>query len=165
MDFKAILKGREWQISVSEERDGVFRVLVDGREMIADCRKMDSSLLSLILDGLSYEVSIEDAEDGIGVVIYGHRYPVRIEAGGASGAKVRSKSSGGPLPLFAPMPGKVVKLFVREGEEVKEGQGLVVIEAMKMENDLPSPKNGRVREILVKEGDAVEAEAVLLVVE
>jgi biotin carboxyl carrier protein len=63
------------------------------------------------------------------------------------------------------MPGKVVKVLVKVGDEVKEGQGLVVVEAMKMENELKSPKAGKVVELPAKEGTAVEINAKLVVVE
>jgi biotin carboxyl carrier protein len=63
------------------------------------------------------------------------------------------------------MPGKVVKLLVKPGDEVKARQGLVVVEAMKMENELRSPKDGRVAEVLVAEGASVEAGRLLVVVE
>jgi biotin carboxyl carrier protein len=63
------------------------------------------------------------------------------------------------------MPGKVVKVLVKLGDEVKEGQGLVVVEAMKMENELKSPKAGKVVELLAKEGSTVENNAKLVVVE
>ena len=63
------------------------------------------------------------------------------------------------------MPGKIVKLLISEGEEVEQGQGLVVVEAMKMENEIKSPKAGLVKKVGVKEGEAVEAGALLIVVE
>jgi len=71
----------------------------------------------------------------------------------------------GPQTIVAPMPGKVVKVLVKVGDEVKEGQGLVVVEAMKMENELASPKDGVVKEIHAKENASVESGAKLLVVE
>ncbi|RLF81410.1 pyruvate carboxylase, partial [Thermococci archaeon] len=58
--------------------------------------------------------------------------------------------------VSAPMPGKILRILVREGDQVKVGQGLLVLEAMKMENEIPSPKDGVVRRILVKEGDTVD---------
>jgi biotin carboxyl carrier protein len=71
----------------------------------------------------------------------------------------------GTQQVLAPMPGKVVKVLVKPGDEVKARQGLVVVEAMKMENELRSPKDGRVAEVLVTEGASVEAGRLLVVVE
>ena len=72
---------------------------------------------------------------------------------------------GGVVSIDSPMPGKVIKLLKKEGDEVKEGEGVVVVEAMKMENELRTPKAGKVRDIKVKEGDAVEAGAKLATIE
>nr|WP_306414357.1 biotin/lipoyl-containing protein [Corallococcus exiguus] len=80
-------------------------------------------------------------------------------------AAAGSFSVEGRQVILAPMPGKVVKVLVAVGEEVKEGQGLVVVEAMKMENELKSPKAGKVTEVFAKEGTAVENNAKLVVVE
>jgi biotin carboxyl carrier protein len=74
-------------------------------------------------------------------------------------------SAEGKQLIVAPMPGKVVKVLVKVGDEVKQGQGLVVVEAMKMENELKSPKDGKVVELFAKEGTAVENNAKLVVVE
>jgi biotin carboxyl carrier protein len=71
----------------------------------------------------------------------------------------------GTQQVLAPMPGKVVKILVKAGDEVKARQGLVVIEAMKMENELRSPKDGRVSDLLVTEGASVEAGRLLVFVE
>jgi biotin carboxyl carrier protein len=84
---------------------------------------------------------------------------VRLRAG-LSGFSVSGK-----VVVTAPMPGKVVRILVTPGTEVTEGQGLVVVEAMKMENELRSPKAGKVLEVFAKEGSTVEANAKLLSVE
>ena len=73
--------------------------------------------------------------------------------------------SEGPVEVRAVMPGKIAALLAKEGQEVKTGQGVLVVEAMKMENELPSPKDGRVGRIRVRAGETVETGAVLFVVE
>ena len=75
------------------------------------------------------------------------------------------KGSAGKAMLTSPMPGKVVKLLVGEGQEVEAGQGVIVVEAMKMENELKSAVAGKVKEIFVEEGQVVESGAKLLLVE
>ena len=79
------------------------------------------------------------------------------DAGGSKGT--------GPQRVLAPMPGKVVRVLVKAGDEVTARQGLVVVEAMKMENELRSARQGRVRDVLVVEGQSVEAGTALIVVE
>jgi biotin carboxyl carrier protein len=71
----------------------------------------------------------------------------------------------GPLAVRSPMPGKIVKVLVRPGDEVKAGQGVVVVEAMKMENELRAPRDGRVKEVSAREGHAVESGETLATLE
>jgi biotin carboxyl carrier protein len=93
----------------------------------------------------------------------------RVDVADERRLRLRAGSAGfsveGKQVINAPMPGKVVKVLVKQGDEVKEGQGLVVVEAMKMENELKSPKAGKVVELLAKEGTTVENNAKLVVVE
>jgi len=86
-------------------------------------------------------------------------------AEGAKGTALPPKKAGGPARITAPMPGKLVRVLVEPGQDVAAGEGLVVVEAMKMENELRAPKAGRVKDVPVKEGQAVEAGALLVVVE
>ncbi len=114
---------------------------------------------SLILDGRQYEVTVRDRGPG--------QYAVRSAAGEATVevmdplTHLAMKSLGGSRAtgahqVTAYMPGRVVKLLVQEGEVVKAGQGLIVLEAMKMENEIPAESPGVVQKILVKEGQPVE---------
>ncbi|MGB7601077.1 MAG: biotin/lipoyl-containing protein, partial [Candidatus Sulfotelmatobacter sp.] len=79
--------------------------------------------------------------------------------------RARAADDHGPKNIVAPMPGKVVRLLVREGDEVEMGAGVAVVEAMKMQNEIKSPKKGTVQKILVTEGAAVNAGDVLAIVE
>jgi biotin carboxyl carrier protein len=92
---------------------------------------------------------------------------VRVVTGAAGrfGRGAGAAQAAGTQQVLAPMPGKVVKILVKPGDEVKARQGLVVVEAMKMENELRSPKDGRVSDVLVAEGASVEAGRLLVVVE
>ena len=102
------------------------------------------------------------------VHVDGRTIPVQIRQAGAFGRQKREGGSApdtGPQRIVSPMPGKVVRVLVKAGDEVKARQGLVVVEAMKMENELRAARNGRVREVAVTEGQSVDAGAVLMVVE
>ena len=90
--------------------------------------------------------------------------PIRFPRRGGPLASGRAEAAG-PMALSAPMPGKVVRILIAQGEAVRKGQGLVVVEAMKMQNELPSPKSGRVRAVRVAEGQAVNAGEPLVLVE
>ena len=151
--------------------EGLFRAVIDGEERLVDAREVDPSTLSLIMlnaGGACHEVELVESgvagellvrtHDGLlRTVINGRR---RRRGGAAGGAGVE-----GEQRVVAPMPGKVVRVLVAPGDEVKARQGLVVVEAMKMENEIGSPKGGRVREVAVSEGMSVETGRLLAVVE
>ena len=99
-----------------------------------------------MVDGESFQVDLVD--------------PRREAPTASDGAQ-----AAGPVAVSAPMPGKVVRILTAEGEEVSQGQGLVVVEAMKMQNELGSPKSGRIRAVRVAEGQAVNAGEPLVLVE
>jgi biotin carboxyl carrier protein len=90
---------------------------------------------------------------------------VALREAAAAGALAPRAGTGGPFRLTAPMPGRVVKVLVEAGDTVAEGQGLVVMEAMKMENELRAPRAGRVKELPARERQAVEMGALLVVLE
>jgi biotin carboxyl carrier protein len=116
--------------------------------------------------GASHEIAIEPQRQGrLLVHVDGQAVPVTVLAPG----KRRSASDGaastaGPAAIVAPMPGRIVKVLVAPGDIVTAGQGLVVVEAMKMENELRAPRGGTVAEVRVREGVPVDANAVLVVI-
>jgi biotin carboxyl carrier protein len=164
--FDAGVLGRTLRVEVRAQAGGVGRytVSLDGRRLEVDLAASGSAFLSLLLEGKSYEVGLERREGGYNVVL-GDRVVAVDLAPAARGSSVAKKPASGPLRLTAPMPGKLVRVLVAAGDVVAAGQGLVVMEAMKMENELRSPRAGRVREIPVREGQVVEAGALLVLVE
>ena len=153
-------------------RDAGFVVSIDGREHTVDVIEGDG-VWSLLLGTESHEVAFVEGPDGAMMVhVDGQAIPVSVEsarrAWGARGRGARAGETGeaaGPHRIVAPMPGKIVKVLVMPGDGVQPRQGLVVVEAMKMENELRSPKAGTVSEVRVKEGTLVEAGAILVIVE
>ncbi len=101
------------------------------------------------------------------VSVNGHSVPVQLRLGGAGrrGRDAGSAAGAGTQKVVAPMPGKIVRVLVKPGDDVNARQGLVVVEAMKMENELKAARAGRVRDVLVSEGRSVDAGAVLVIVE
>ena len=164
--------------SVGIVRKGsLLHVEIDGRTHIVDASRVNDSAISMLvqLDGAAAPTRSVDAafatrpaSDEYDVHLEGLTIPVQIRPAGSFG---RPKKDGpgahasGPQRVIAPMPGKVVRVLVKAGDEVKARQGLVVVEAMKMENELRAARDGRVREVSVREGQSVDAGAVLLVVE
>jgi biotin carboxyl carrier protein len=153
--------GRRYAVGVTR-RDGVFLVSVDGRQCEVDVKET-GGVLSLLVGTKSYEVSVDAGTvhvDGIPVeVAIVSPRPSWARAAAASGG------TGGPQRVTAPMPGKIVKLLVKPGDRVEPRQGLVVVEAMKMENELRARAAGTVAEVRAIEGTTVEAGAILVILE
>ena len=171
MQLQIDVNGRLRTVDI-ERKDGLYRVLIDGVERMVDAAAVDGSTFSLIClaDGRSSQevgLSPTGLPGEIAVHMPSGVASVRVLTGAASrfGRGAGAAQAAGTQQVLAPMPGKVVKILVRPGDEVKARQGLIVVEAMKMENELRSPKDGRVSEVLVAEGASVEAGRPLVIVE
>jgi biotin carboxyl carrier protein len=141
---------------------GAVDCLVDGRALSVDVCRLQAGVMSLVVEGRQYRCVL----DGDAVVIGGRRFPFVVEdPRSLRGQRGAGAGSEGPRTVKAPMPGRVVRTLVAVGDEVAEGQGIVVIEAMKMQNELKSPKAGRVVRVAAAVGDTVGAGDVLVVVE
>jgi len=148
--------------------DRGYALTVDGRRRQVDAARVGGGAWSLLIGGRSYDLgAVERAPGELTVYVNGRAVPVRV--GGRQWRRRRAEPSAdagtGPQRIAAPMPGRVVKLLVTPGDAVTARQGLVVVEAMKMENELRAARPGIVREIRVAEGASVEAHAVLVVIE
>ena len=166
MSYVGTIGEKEVKIVVLEAGVGRYRVTIDGQEHLVDACQVQSTVWSVLYGTTSYEVDVQGKDEEYEVLIAGDCYKFTLmneqrkalmRAGG--------KGSVGKAMVTSPMPGKVVKLLVAEGEEVKADQGVIVIEAMKMENELKAAVTGKVKEIFVKEGEVVESGAKLLLVE
>jgi biotin carboxyl carrier protein len=153
-------------VEVTPRQNG-YRVSVGDRVLEIDALQLQQSAVSLLVGTRSYRCDVEPAKDGKVNVLVGETvYPLEI----LDERKLRLRRAAGkftlegPQRIDAPMPGKVTRVLVKLGDEVQEGQGLVVVEAMKMENELKSPKAGKVSELHAVEGAAVESGAKLAVV-
>jgi pyruvate carboxylase subunit B len=159
--FEAQVDARTVRVEV-RQRDGRYTVALDGDAMEVDFAEAGPHFASLLIAGQSYEVGIERAALGYQVALPGASLLVRLEAARRGGGAPPQPRAGGPARLLAPMPGKIVRVLAAVGEQVTAGQGLVVMEAMKMENELRAARAGRVGAIHVGEGQAVETGALLV---
>ncbi|HEU5361524.1 MAG TPA: biotin/lipoyl-containing protein [Candidatus Deferrimicrobiaceae bacterium] len=166
MNYIATIGDKEVKVTVEEVGVARYKVTIDGKEHLVDAHQVQDSVWSVLYGTNSFEVDVQGKEDEHEVLIEGDCYKFSlmneqrralIRAGG--------KGAAGKALITSPMPGKVVKLLVSEGEEVKADQGVIVVEAMKMENEMKSAISGKVKEIFVKEGEVVESGAKLLLVE
>jgi biotin carboxyl carrier protein len=173
MHFEIEVNGRPHAVTV-EKTGSRYRIEADGRVDVVDVARVDASTISMLVLGdreVSHEVSLVDGREPGDVEVYLRAGVVQARVSGAPGQKrwnakgTLSGATTGPQRISAPMPGKVVKVLVAPGDEVAARQGLVVIEAMKMENELRAPRAGRVKDVHVAEGDLVEAGRLLLVVD
>jgi biotin carboxyl carrier protein len=160
-------KGETVRIGLRESGEGIFEVTIDGKTVHVDAKRSGPTIYSIIEDGKQFEAMVDEkgAHD-FDVLVGGRLFHLesidertRLLAGSAAIAV------SGPQTVEAEMPGKVVKLSAAVGDEVSEGQGVVIIEAMKMENEIHSPVDGLVTEISVSEGETVEPGTPLFTVE
>ncbi len=141
-----------------------FVVEIDGETRTVNADKLEGDFYSILSEGVSYEVSVEVAGDGYIIRHGASEQQVRFTDPSRQ-AREMSGAKEGPQIVESVMPGKVVRVLVKAGDTVTEGQGLVVVEAMKMENEIVSTKDGKVTEIKVSPGQAVESGGALVVVE
>ena len=161
--YRAVVDGRAYALDVAKVGD-IWSLLVDSAEPV-----LSSPALR---PGRSYEVTIGEQAGGLAVYVNRRAVPVSIH--GLTGPRAQRRATrvdrageapSGPLNVVAPMPGRIVKVLVNEGDAVVARQGVVVVEAMKMENEVRAPRAGTVKEVRVTQGALVEARTVLIVIE
>ncbi|HSY12714.1 MAG TPA: biotin/lipoyl-containing protein [Verrucomicrobiae bacterium] len=140
---------------------------VDGQEVDVDAELTARDVLSVLVGGKAYEIKRERSLQGeLHMVIGSARYAVDVrDPRSLRTRRAIAGTEAGPQKIKAPMPGKIVRILVAEKDEVKAGQGVIVMEAMKMQNEMKSPKDGRVQKILTAEGSAVNAGDTLAIIE
>ncbi|MFN7974101.1 MAG: biotin/lipoyl-containing protein [Acidobacteriota bacterium] len=170
MKLHVEVDGRRHDLELVKDRTGAVRVLMDGTPVGADVVELGQDAYSVILDGRSFDVSIAlqaGSEPGLHmsrVVVSGVAHDVLLTHASRHG-DVGGKARTGHQRITAPMPGKVVRVLVSAGQVVAKGQGLIVVEAMKMQNELKASRDGKVGQVKVAPGDSVEAGALLATIE
>lgn len=141
-----------------EFKDGRYKVNLDDHEYAVDSSVISDNCLSLLVDGRAFTVYFAEANGKQYVSIGGEQFCIEEAQSEVSMASGGDATAVDEAPVAAsPMPGKVVKILVEEGDQVERGQGLVIVEAMKMENEIKSPVKGKVEKINFKPGDLVDA--------
>ena len=146
-----------------------LQILVNGREVEIEPDRLEAvaevepGVYSVLVDGRSFEVRAIATRDGLRLEAEGRRFAAEVLDPRSRGRRERSALGGGRQNIHAPMPGRVIRVLVREGDAVEIGQGLVVVEAMKMQNEMKALREGKVIEVRVRDGDTVGAGDTLVV--
>ncbi len=154
---------KEYRVDLEKEARG-FKISLDGNSMKVEVVESSPSHLSLIVKNKIYDIIIQDENT---ISVDGEFYCVKVED-----EKLRelTKLKGEDelaeeVTVTASMPGLIIKIEVKEGDKVKKGQGLAIIEAMKMQNEVKAPKDGIIKQILVKKGMTVNGGDALVIIE
>ncbi len=149
----------KWQVTV----DG-RTVEIDSEQLVA-VTQVEPGVYSVLLEGASYEIRLIETSRALSVEADGRRFAVEVRDPRDASRTSRASIGSGRQNVAAPMPGKVVRVLVEVGDSVDVGQGLVVVEAMKMQNEMKASRPGRVAEIRARDGETVGAGDTLLILE
>ncbi|MGO9602701.1 MAG: biotin/lipoyl-containing protein [Candidatus Binataceae bacterium] len=167
MRYVATLDGAEHEVEVEELSAETFAIRVGDHRFEADLRRVGPASVSVILDNRSFDFDL--VREGEEIVVSSRGGATRLTLVDAARHAMRSRGGrrevSGRVEIKAAMPGRVVNVLVATGDEVKVDQGVIIVEAMKMENELKSPKAGKVIEVKVVAGQTVEKGELLLVIE
>ena len=165
MVYEVMVDGKPHRLEL-ERAAGGWECRLDGHPVHIDALIPRPDVLSLLVDGRSFEIKREQTATGLHFWIGSTRFAVELRD--PRSLRSRQKAAGdekGPRNIVAPMPGRVVRVLVAENCEVEAGQGIVVVEAMKMQNEIKSPKKGVLKKISAAPGAAVNPGDVLAIVE
>ena len=164
MLYDVTIDGKNYRLDLNRA-DGRWSCRLDGQDVEVDAVLVRPDVLSLRIENLAYEVKSELVANDLHLWVGDARFAAEVRDPRSLRGRARAGDDHGPKKITAPMPGKVVRLLVREGDEVEAGAGVAVVEAMKMQNEIKSPKKGKIQKILVSEGATVNAGDVLAIVE
>jgi len=164
MTYDIAIDGKNYRLELSQV-EGRWSCRLDGREIEVDAILARPDVLSLRIGNLAYEIKCERVGGDLHLWVGSARFAVEVRDTRSLRGRGRTVDEHGPKKLTAPMPGKVVRILVNQGTEVVAGAGVMVVEAMKMQNEVKSTKKGTIQKILVSEGAAVNAGDVLAIVE
>lgn len=165
MKYEIHISGKKRIVELTRDSDR-WQISLDGQLLDADAVEIAPHTLSILLNGESHEVHITSAPDGSLKIQTGHHEFAAevVDPRAWSGRRHAHAELEGRQQVLAPMPGKVIRVLVKVGDTVEAGQGLLVVEAMKMQNEIRSPKSGTIERLLAKEGQPVNAGETLCIV-
>jgi acetyl/propionyl-CoA carboxylase alpha subunit len=164
MTYDIAIDGKTHRLELSRVENR-WSCRLDGRDVEVDAVLARPDVLSLRIGDKAYEVKCERVGNDWHVWVGSARFAAEVRDPRSLRSRIRTVDDHGPRKLLAPMPGKIVRVLASEGAEVESGAGVLVVEAMKMQNEIKSPKKGTIQKILVSQGAAVNAGDVLAIVE
>ncbi len=165
MIYEVLIEGKAHQLELTPRQEG-WDCKLDGKTYAVDAVVARRDVISLIIDGDSYEVKREQTREDLHIWVKSVRFAAEVrDPRSLRSRRAAAGEVSGPAKVVAPMPGKIVRVLAHERDEVEAGAGVVVIEAMKMQNELKAPKKGTVTKLLVREGAPVNAGDVLAIIE
>lgn len=164
MKLEIQIGGRARQVEIARQGTALH-CSIDGRALEADAVELAPGVYSILLGGRSFEVRVAPTHEGLRVHAAGEEFTAHVaDPRSWRGKHGHAVEAEGRQQIVAPMPGKIVRLLVKAGDRVEAAQGLLVVEAMKMQNEIRTPKTGTVERLLVAEGQAVIAGEILAIV-
>lgn len=165
MIYEIAVDGEEHRVELIRH-NAALKCRLDGRSVEVDVALTQPDVLSLLIAGKSYEIKRDSSASAVNLWLGSERYAVEVrDPRSLRGRQNKGAGDKGPQKLLALMPGKVVRLLVQEKAEVDAGQGILVVEAMKMQNEIKSPKRGVISKLVAVEGARVDAGDVLAIVD
>lgn len=167
MKYTAILNDKERELEITREGSHQYRVIVDGEAHEVDARYCSPDLLSVLVDNVSHDISFSLSENNVHLNFRNRYFNIEVlDERRMRMRRVRSDLElSGPEIIKTSMPGKVVKVLVEPGQEVEPGTGIIIIEAMKMENEIRCRNGGVIKNVHVEAGQTVEGDVTLIEIE
>lgn len=165
MVYDVTIDGKDFRLEL-QRAETSWQCRVNGSDLKIDAVLARRDVLSVLIDGKAYEIKREHTPTDTHLWVGSVRYLAELrDPRSLRGRKGAGAEDKGPKKIFAPMPGKVVRMLVDQGQPVEAGQSILVVEAMKMQNEIKSPKKGTLQKIVAIEGANVNAGDVLAIVE
>lgn len=169
MDFEIKLDDRLSKVKLLKQENNRHVVKVDDRKYDLDITMLEEDVYSILCNGKSYTVELVEGETNKNYIVNTlyHTFDAEVVDAESRYMQSRNQSTAGDAAkvIASPMPGKVMKILVQPGDEVTQGQALIVVSAMKMESEYKAGTDGVVKEIPVKENDTVAANQTLIILE
>jgi len=169
MSLEFSIDGRKPEVKLLGSDGSQVKLSIDGRVYNADIMQVGNGLYSIIIDGQSFSIEMIEGDTPKHYVLNTFYKSFNVEIIDAEKRYQRSRlkgsAIGGENNISSPMPGKVVSIPVKIGQEVEAGQPVIIISAMKMESEIKVKNPGKVKEIRVKEGAVIDAHQILMIIE